>query len=136
MVDKIEGVLKKNSINRFEIPEYEFTCGSTIQILHSSGKYWLVGRVEADSRGYYFFSEYYDLPHFHLETGMKVRVGYEPDHIARWMVRLAFFEMGDEISEYLPEKNQYKLKLNNARKKFDKLMVDLENLPCFEPDVP
>jgi len=71
----IEGYLNEMPSGRFELLDKHdkhimyFTCGSPIEIYYNGE--WIIGRVEADIKGnYYFYGA--DKPYLH--NGMRARV--------------------------------------------------------------
>ncbi len=68
-----EGVLLLNSQGRYNLdtmPEFYFTCGNIIEV--SIDNKWYRGRVEHDSRDYYFCN--YEGKNLPLTEGMKARI--------------------------------------------------------------
>lgn len=137
-MEQIEGTLWKNNFGRYEVEDHEFTCNSPIQIFHSESGYWLVGRVEHAPKlsGYYFFSEYPDIPSFPLWEGMRVRVGFPKDHVAPWMITNCVEEVRRNLVEALREKdkypNHYKKEVEEAYKNLGRFLSEIEKLPCFD----
>lgn len=138
-MDQRSGELSKNSFNRFEVGGRELTCGSLIHIYHKESGYWLVGHVEhSRSMGYYFFSEYPDIPSFSLEGGMLARQGFPNDHMASWMVELFMEGIRLTIDEGLRDRIKYpdiyKERMGQAHSRFNSLLSEIENLPYFNGD--
>lgn len=51
-----EGVLRKNQQGRYSLEDgYYWTCGDYMELYYDDE--WLKGRVEADSRGEYYFTD-------------------------------------------------------------------------------
>lgn len=137
-MNQIVGTLCKNKFDKYEIGDYQFSCGSSIQIFHQDSGYWLTGRVEhaTELGGYYFYSDYPDIPSFPLREGMRVRVGYPEDHVAPWMMTKFLEYMGYSLIDALREKNEYpdhyKKEVKEAYKSLDRFLSEVDKLPFFD----
>ncbi len=67
----IVGKLKKNSIDRFELVDHEFTSGDVMELL--IGGHWIKGHVEYWNASYHWFSRAEGVPVF-LRNGLTVRI--------------------------------------------------------------
>lgn len=135
MSDQIEGTLYKNKYDRYELDNHEFTSGSSIQVYYPESGFWLVGRVEHSRKmgGYYFYSDYPDLPSFPLKEGMRARVGFSRDHFSPWMIRAVLDRIGSDILDAARDKvsypGNYREEVKKACKRLEEFLKDTESVP-------
>lgn len=137
-MDQIEGTIWKNNCDRYEVDGHVFSCRSPIQVYHEKSGQWLVGRVEHAHSigGYYFYSEYREIPSFPLAEGMMIRVGFPKGHVAPWMVAQIIEDVRFDLIEALREKNKhpdrYKKEAEEAYRSLGRFLGEIEKLPYFD----